>query len=383
MRPAPLLIAALMLLVAGIAAAADIPPGQAALFAAQEKAKGKPPEEVARIYKEDVIDAYPGSLYAGQALLNIGSVYMENKQYDKALELTEQALREYGSTYLASQGVRRKFAILLYALGKPKEALEFLDEAMAQYGKQIPSRDAHWIPAYRYDAHMKLGDKQAALKALQEAIIGTPEVLDSWEFHRRVIPALQGAGKRREMQSAAKGAYACCKFADAEVEKVVELVVKSFVGNAEVFKANQFLAAQEDAEAENPLQEVPWPEALSEEQWKQVWDNCRRDEHLWVVALLYHGKVDQALEVATLRLGSAGDAEKIAGMHRRYRAVLQGQGPASGAGQSVRDVLQDRRGSQSAAGLLAARARGAGPTRRRRMAGDVQPRRGGIGLPSA
>jgi len=159
---------------------------------------------------------------------------------------------------------------------------------------------------------VKLGDKDAALKVLQDAILATPEVLDSWEFHQRYIPALQAAGQRPQMQSAAKGAYACCKFADAEVERVAGLVVKSFVGSADVVKANQFLAAQEDAAAKNPLLEVAWPEPPTEEQWKALWESCHKDEHLWVVALLYFGRYDQGLEVATLRLSSAGDAEKIA-----------------------------------------------------------------------
>ena len=292
--------------------AADIPPGQAALFATQDKVKGASLEEIIKIYQEDVINKFPGSLYAGQALLNIGSEYLKRGKHDKALELTEQALKEYGNTYLASQAVRRKFAILLYGLDKPQEALDFLDEAMPQYGNRIPSRDKFWLPVYRYDAHKKLGDQKAALEVLQKAIVSTPEVLDSWEFHRRYIIALRSAGKRREVQAAAKGAYACCKFAEADITKMADLVVKSFVTAAEVFKANQFLAAQEDPEKKNPLQDVPWPKIANEEDWKALLDNCHNNEHLWIVALLYFGDYDQALEMATARLGEAGSADTIA-----------------------------------------------------------------------
>jgi len=291
--------------------AGDRPAGQLALFAAQEKAKGAPLDEVVRIYQEDVIAAFPGSLYAGQALLNIGSAYMEHKQPKRALELTEQALREYGHTYLASQAVRRKFAITLYSLHKPQEALDFLDEAMPQYAKQLPSRDLHWFAAYRYDAHKALGSKEQALKALEDAIITTPQVLDSWEFFRRYIPALQAAGKRQEAQSAAKGAYACCKFSDTEVKRVADLVVKSFVSVAAVFKANQFVACQEDAEKDNPLKDVPWPKIEAPEKWKQLMVNCRKDLHLQIVALLYYGDYEQAVGFAMVRLGEAKDTNVI------------------------------------------------------------------------
>ena len=292
--------------------AADIPPGQAALFAAAEKAKEATLEEAVKIYQQDVIEKFPGSVYAGQALLNTAGLYSKHKQHDKALEVCDRTLREYGGTYLIGQAIRKKLGLLIYGLDRPQDAIEFLDKEVTNYQGRLNPTDREWMPLYKFDACKALGDHEAALEVLQKAIVTAPEVLDSWEFHRRYVTALRAVGKRREVQSAAKGAYACCKPAEADVKKVSDLVVKSFVTAAEVFKANQFVAAQEDPENDNPLKDVPWPKIANEEDWELLLDNCRKNQHLWIVALLYFGDYDQALDMATARLAEAGDAARMA-----------------------------------------------------------------------
>jgi len=290
---------------------AERPPGQQALFDAQDKVKGKTIEEAAQIYREEVIEAFPGTLYAGQALINIGSLHMTAKQWDEAIKLNDQVLKEYGSTYLASQCVRRRFAILNYGLGKPQEALSALEADMETYLGRVPAKDLHWFAAYRYDAHKTLGDPEKALQVLEEAMLTTPQVLDSWEVARRYVKALQAAKRHDEAQCAAKAFYACCKFAQADIKNAADLVVRSLTSAGEVFKANGFVAAQDDPDRDNPLKDVPWPQIDSDEKWQALMQKCKGDAHLQIVALLHFGDYEQALELAVVRLGEARGNDAI------------------------------------------------------------------------
>jgi tetratricopeptide (TPR) repeat protein len=288
----------------------DMPPGQQALFDASDRAKTVPLDQGVKLY-EQVIAQFPDTAYAGQALLNIGSLYLQNKLPEEALANAEQALEEYGDTYLAGQAIRRKFVTLAHALNQPQEALDFLDQVLDQYLARFGATDRMWLPIHRYDAYRKLGDRESALGALTEAIVEYPQVLDSWEFQRRYVPALRDAGKRAEALSAAKGAYACCRFADEEIRRNADLVVTTFTAVGDVVKANGFVAAQENPEVANPLADTAWPEITDED--KQVMlGNTRGDVHLQVCALLYLGQYDEALSLATMRLAEAKEAAAIA-----------------------------------------------------------------------
>ncbi len=286
-----------------------MPPGKRALFDASDKAKTVPLDQGVKLY-EEVIAQFPDTVYAGQALLNIGSLYLQNKLPEQALANAEQALEEYGDTYLAGQAIRRKFVTLAHALNQPQEALDFLDQVLEEYISKFTATDRMWLPVHRYDACRKLGDRKAALSALAEAIVEYPQVLDSWEFKRRYVPALRDAGQRAEALSAAKGAYACCRFTDEEIKRNADLVVTTFTAVGDVVKANGFLAAQENPDAANPLAEIPWPEIADED--KQVMlGNTRGDVHLQVCALLYFGQYDEALGLATMRLAEAKEGDAI------------------------------------------------------------------------
>jgi hypothetical protein len=103
----------------------EMPPGKRALFDASDKAKTVPLDQGVKLY-EQVIAQFPDTVYAGQALLNIGSLYPQNKLPEKALTNAEQALEEYGETYLAGQAIRRKFVTLANSLNQPQDALDFL-----------------------------------------------------------------------------------------------------------------------------------------------------------------------------------------------------------------------------------------------------------------
>jgi len=302
---------ALVLLLLAVSASAqeEMPPGKRALFDASDKAKTVPLDQGVKLY-EQVIAEFPDTVYAGQALLNIGSLYLQNKLPEKALANAEQALEEYGDTYLVGQAIRRKFVTLAHALNQPQEALEFLDQILDEHLGKFSATDRMWLPIHCYDAYRKLGDREAALNALSEGIVEYPQVLDSWEFQRRYVPALREAGKRAEALSAAKGAYACCRFTDEEIKRHADLVVTTFTAVGDVVKANGFLAAQENPDAENPLSAIPWPE-IADEDKEVMLGNTRGDVHLQVCALLYFGQYDEALGLATMRLAEAKEAGAI------------------------------------------------------------------------
>jgi len=289
--------------------AQDRPPGQQALFDAQARIKGLPLEQAVKAY-EQVIAQFPGTVYAGQALLNIGSLYLENKLPEQALTNAEQALQEYGDTYLAGAAIRRKFVTLAFALKRPREALEFLDEVLDQYTKQLTATDRAWLPVHRYDCFRAMGDKEAALNALQDGLLDYPQTLDTSEFMKRYIPALREAGKRPEALSAAKGAYACCRFKEEDIGLAARQVVDTLTSVGDVVKANAFIAAQEDATAANPLADVPWP-VITDADKEKLLAGTLGDVNVQASVHLYLGEYDEALALATQRLAAVKDTASI------------------------------------------------------------------------
>ena len=190
-----------------------------------------------------VIDQYPNSVYAGQATLEQGGVYIRNNLPEQSLAGAEAVLEEYGHTVLAGQAFRRKMFLLLDMLHKPQEALDFLLEAVPQYGEQFLPYDNLWVPLYEYDARRRTGDDRGALDALARGALTYPQVLDSPDFFQRYLPALRAAGMRDEALSAAKGAFACCAFTPADVKLASDSLVKAWIAGGDFGKAREFLTA--------------------------------------------------------------------------------------------------------------------------------------------
>jgi hypothetical protein len=149
-------------------------------------------------------------------------------------------------------------------------------------------------------------------------------LLLQWEFHRRYIPGLQAAGMQREALSAAKGAFACCAFREAEIGNATETLVKAWVAVGELQKAGEFLAAQEDPTRPNPLDEVPWPRIDADDKQFML-ENVAGNVPAQVQLLLYCGDCDEALNLATASLADAKDPKQIADCIERVARGLKGK----------------------------------------------------------
>jgi tetratricopeptide (TPR) repeat protein len=305
------LVVGLLLLVNVVAAQEGGRPGQAAYYAAREEVKGLPLEQAVEVYQKQVVDAYPATEFAAQAVLNISTLYLIAKQYDRALEYADRALADYPTWYLAGHAIRRKCMIFIECLNQPQQALDLLDNEMPKYADVFQAPDLAWIPCYRYDAWVKLGDEKRGLEELDKAVTEVPQVLDQWPFMSRYIPALLAAKQTQKAESVAKGAFACCRVAERELAQMSELVVKSFLGSGEIAKATQFTEAQQDTTKPNPLADVPWPAAGSADKTAMM-ANCRGSNHTKIVVLLYLGAYNDAFVEATTRLESTPGQSQIA-----------------------------------------------------------------------
>jgi hypothetical protein len=280
------------------------------------------PEGLAAL--QAVVDQFPGTVYAGQATLDMGGVYIRNSLPEKALANAEAALEQYGHTCLAGQAVRRKTWLLLDMLHKPQEALDFLLEAVLQYGEQFLPLDDLWVPLYEYDARHRLGDDPGALNALAQGALAYPQVLDGPGFFQRYLPALRAVGMREDCLSAAKGAFACCAFKENEIKLASDALVKAWIAGGDFGKASQFLSAQNDLAIENPLTRVPWP-SISLDDKAAMLATAQGDRKVQVAILLYVGDSDGALKLAQAGLAEAQDPEQIAEWVERLARCLKGK----------------------------------------------------------
>jgi predicted RNase H-like HicB family nuclease len=269
-----------------------------------------------------VIDQYPGTVYAGQASLDMGGIYIRNNLPEKALENAEQALDEYGHSYLAGQAVRRKTWLLLDMLHRPQEALDFVLEAAQEYGEQFTSIDHLWVPLYEYDGRHRTGDDAGAFDALARGALTYPQVLDSPDFFARYLPALRAKGLRDDALSGAKGAFACCAFKEAEIKEAADSLVKSWIAAGDFGKASQFLTAQSDPQAQNPLAQIPWPKITPEDKAAML-ATAQGDRKTQLAILLYVGDADEALKLAQAGLSEAQDSQQIADWVERLARCLK------------------------------------------------------------
>jgi hypothetical protein len=269
-----------------------------------------------------VIDQYPGTVWAGQATLEQGSVYIRNNLPEKSLAGAESVLEEFGHTTLAGWAFRRKLFLLLDMLHKPQEALDFLLQAVQQYGDQFTPVDNLWVPLYEYDARHRTGDDAGALDALARGALTYPQVLDSPDFFARYLPALRAKGLPDDALSGAKGAFACCAFKEAQIKQAADSLVKSWIATGDFGKASQFLAAQSDSKADNPLAQVPWPRITPEDKAAML-ATAQGDRNVQVAILLYVGDADEALKVAQAGLSEAQDPQQIADWVERLARCLK------------------------------------------------------------
>lgn len=315
--PLPCLLAALV-----AAAGLGAQPGADQALASAAKTAYEAPMAEGLAALQAVVDQYPGSVHAGQAILEMGGVYIRNNLPNESLAGAEAVLEEYGHTYLAGQAFRRKMFLLLDMLHRPQEALDFLLEAVPQYGEQFLAYDNLWVPLYEYDARHRLGDDAAALDALARGALSYPQVLDAPEFFARYLPALRANGLQEDALSGAKGAFACCAFKEADIKQAADSLVKSWIAGGDLGMASQFLSAQTDPQVANPLADVPWPKITADDR-EAMLATAQGDRKTQVAILLYVGDADAALPLAQAGLSETQDPQQMAEWVERLARCLK------------------------------------------------------------
>ncbi len=309
-------------LACALAVAQDDPARQAYQEAA-EAAKDAPLEEAIALFQR-VIQEFPGTNFAGNAMLAQTERYIAAQMPDEALENAERTLAEYGQVWIGGRALVQKVRVVLHMLRRPQEALDLLIEAVPEYERQLTAFDRSLLTLHEYDARFRLGDRAGALDTLAQGALYYPQVLLQRGFFSRYIPALQAAGMSREALSAAKGAFACCAFSEAEIKSATDALIKSWAALGELEKASAFLAAQEDPEKGNPLDQVPWPR-INEDDKQFMLENTAGNVLAQIQVLLYCGDCDEALNQATAGLGDAKEAKQIADCIERIARCLKGK----------------------------------------------------------
>jgi hypothetical protein len=302
-------------------AGAQDDPAHQAYLKAVEAAKEAPVEEAVALF-EEVIREFPASSFAGHSMLAQTERYIAANMPDEALANAERALAEHARAYITGRAFTQKVRVLLYMLRRPQEALDFIIDGAPEYDNLLLPADYAELALYEYDARFRLGDRAGALDALAQGALYHPQLLLRWGFFSRYAPALRAAGMRREALSAAKGAFACCAFNEAEIKSAADGLIKSWVALGELGRAGEFLVAQEDPAKPNPLQEVPWP-GVPDDDKEFMLVNTAGNVPAQIQVLLYCGDCDEALTLATAGVGDAKDAKQITGCIEQIARCLK------------------------------------------------------------
>ena len=110
---------------------------------------------------DELVKAFPSTVYADQANLAVARIQVESKQLDQAATRLQQALASTKDAELALIA-RLRLARVQLAQGKADDALKTLDAAK-------PGAFAARYAEVRDDALLAKGDRDGALKAYREA----------------------------------------------------------------------------------------------------------------------------------------------------------------------------------------------------------------------
>jgi len=131
-----------------------------------------------------------------------------------------------------------------------------------------------------------------AVEVLEENAFLYPDLLRRPQWYQTLFDARIAQKDYTGALSTARAAYALCDFDEAAIRQAADLVRRAFAVSGELAKGVQFLQAQEDPEAPNPLRDVPMPQ-VTEEQQRQLLAAAGDDKALRMLVFIYCGD-DQA-----------------------------------------------------------------------------------------
>lgn len=168
-------------------------------------------------------------------------------------------------------------------------------------------------------AHLKLGKPAAAVETLNKHLPHCLYMLTHKDFYQTMIEAQLAQSDTAGALATARRGFALCAFSTTAVKEMADLVQKAYLAAGAKEKAQQFLAAQGQAGAANPLLEVPVsvPEALATELSQAAGDNPALTNQM----LLYIGDSDGALDHARAQVLMATDENRSGAIEEALRTL--------------------------------------------------------------
>lgn len=261
---------------------------------------------------EFISETFPQTNEGPRALYVLANVVGNNGRIDKALAMYARLQEKHPDHWtVTSGGVAQYVAQLQSAASDHEAVIETVQAALTRHDPY--TNTAGWALATirMAQAHVALGQLSEAGKLLDERLPKCPWLVTRPELYDTLSRAQIRQRDYGNAQSTARAAYAVCEFHEKEIKRTVELVRRVFMGVGNVQAGVAFIAAQEDADAPNPLRDTPLP-TLSPEAKTAFLAASAADPVLRICALLYLGDTETALDAATERMFGAPPEDAVA-----------------------------------------------------------------------
>lgn len=237
-----------------------------------------------------------------------GMILMTRFETAECLKHFNTVYREFpGSNIWARGYVPLQLGSVMYFRTEEKaQARDLLREALAKHGDSMETRQRALVTCRlaEFELGLGLGDPAKSERVLKEQLPLCPALLCELQYFQRLVDLYLKTDRHEAAVEAARLGYALCRFNEGEIKQAGELVHKVYMSKAELAKATQFLAAQDNPEAPNPLKAVRLPQVSAEES-AQLLQRSGKSHEVLMCVYLYLGRNREAFTEATLALAEA------------------------------------------------------------------------------
>ncbi|MGI5819846.1 MAG: tetratricopeptide repeat protein [Armatimonadota bacterium] len=281
--------------------------------------------EARRIYAHIVEHHGDNESRASWALYRLCMFSYNERDIDAALGYIQKVVDDYPDSGICRSGYAASYltAIHLLFTRDYAAAIEVGEEHLARFGSRMGPVERARVVERLARSYVATDEADTALATLTENATLYPHLLRAPEWYQALFLAHVARGDQPALLSAARAAYAMCDFDEKAIRDAADLVRQAFARSGEVARGVQFLQAQEDDKAPNPLRDVPLPD-VSEEQREQLLQAAGDDRALRLLVFIYCGDDHAALTEAIDRIATAGTEEATAAVldvARAFKAV--------------------------------------------------------------
>ncbi|MGD9495358.1 MAG: tetratricopeptide repeat protein [Armatimonadota bacterium] len=262
---------------------------------------------------------------ASWALYRLCMLSYNERQIDAALGYIQRVVDQYPDSGICRNGYAASYltAIHLIFTKDYDAAIQVGEEQLARFGPQMAPLERARVVERLAKSYLATGDYDGALRVLQQNVLSYPGLLRWPEWYQTLFQTHIAHRDYAAALSTARAAYALCDFEEKAIRDAADMVRRGFAVSGEVAKAVQFLQAQEDAQAPNPLRGVPLPQ-LTDQQREQLRAGAGDDRALRLLVFIYCGDDPATLNEAVDRVATAGADEAAAALldvARAFKAV--------------------------------------------------------------